>query len=427
MVTYRSVQNPCSAVANISLNRKVHNHVSPTKWRAALFDSLSKHFLEYRLLRCLVSSALGPKNRGLSRESGQDHRYHYHRYPEHPATRRFFHIAERLRLRNFILIFLFVCLYGHANPTLAQQTIDEDDVVRVSTELLLFPIRIRDKKGQAVPGLTEQDLILKDQDRVTTGLYFSPGADRVALMFALDQSGSLREIISQQQDAALALFSRFGERSSVAVLRFSNTSLLASPFTGDVAKARAAFRFSAAPNRQTALFDAAANAVSGFDDLPRLRAERRIVVLISDGLDNRSRTSADSVINAALERRISFYVIHLPLFEPRDGRLAVRRPTKGFKELAEKTGGKYFLVGDEKSALLPKQNDLTPIFLAIEEDLKSQYLLGFYISETARDNRKHDFSVSLKPQGAEYSVGRLGYSRTHKFSINLPPGSTKLP
>jgi Ca-activated chloride channel family protein len=210
-------------------------------------------------------------------------------------------------------------------------------------------------------------------------------------------------------------------------LRFSGTTLLAAPFTKDAAEARSAFKFSAAPNQQTAIFDAAAIAVSAFAELPRVRSERRIVVLISDGLDNLSKTSAASVIKAAQEKRVSFYVIHLPLFEPIDGRLAVRRPTKGFKELAEKTGGKYFLVGDEKSALLPRQNDLTPIFQAIEEDLKSQYLLGFYISEASRDNRKHVFSVSLKREGLEYSVGRMGYSRTHKFFINLPPGTTKLP
>ena len=326
------------------------------------------------------------------------------------------------------LLLLFVCLYVTVPAiSFAQQTTDEDEVVRVSTDLLLFPVRIRDKKGQTVAGLTDQDLSLKDPDQVTTGIYFSPGADRVALLFALDQSGSLRDIIEQQQEAALALFSRFGERSSVAVLRFSNTASLAAPFTQDAAAARAAFRFSAARNQQTAIFDAAANSVKAFDDLPRVRSERRIVVLISDGLDNRSKTSAESVINAAHEKRVSFYVIHLPLFEPRDGRLEVRRPTKGFKDLAEKTGGKYFLVGDAKSALLPKQNDLTPIFQAIEEDLKSQYLLGFYISEASRDNRKHVFSVSLKPSGIEYSVGRMGYSRTHKFFINLPPGTKQLP
>jgi Ca-activated chloride channel family protein len=367
--------------------------------------------------------------RGFSREPGQDHRHHDHRHSQHSALRPFFRLAERQTLRLAVLLPLLVCLFVAApfNTALAQETADDEDVVRVNTDLLLFPIRIRDKKGQAVPGLTEQDLALKDEDQVTTGMYFTPGADRVALLFALDQSGSLRQIISQQQEAALALFSRFGERSSVAILRFSDTASLVAPFTTDVAAARAAFRFAAAPNQQTAIFDAAAQAVTAFDDLPPVRAERRIVVLISDGLDTRSRTSANSVIDAAWKRRVSFYVIHLPLFEPRDGRLEVRRPSKGFKELAEKTGGKYFLVGDARSALMPRENDLTPIFQAIEEDLKSQYLLGFYISESSRDNRRHVFSVSMKRQGIEYSVGRFGYSRTHKFMINLPPGAKKLP
>jgi len=377
------------------------------------------------MLECAL---LRPETRGFSREPGQDHRHNDNRYPQHSSLRPFFRLAERLLLRLTILLPLLACFFLTATPitVLAQQT-DDEDVIRVNTDLLLFPVRIRDKKGLAVAGLTDQDLSLKDPDQVTTGLYFSPGADRVALMFALDQSGSLRQIISQQRDAALALFSRFGERSSVAILRFSSTATLVAPFTKDLDNARAAFRFTAGSNEQTAIFDAAASAVAAFDDLPPVRSERRIIVLISDGLDTRSRTSADVVINAALEKRVSFYVIHLPLFEPRDGRLQVRSPSKGFKELAEKTGGKYFLVGDAKSALMPRENDLTPIFQAIEEDLKSQYLLGFYISESSRDNRKHVFSVSMKPQGVEYSVGGKGYSRTQKFMINLAPEAKKLP
>lgn len=377
------------------------------------------------MLECVLLRLV---TRGFSCEPGQDHRHYDHRYTQHSALRSFFRLAEGLLPSFTILASLLACFFIAANFTtvLAQQTESDEDVVRVNTDLLLFPVRIRDKKGQAVAGLTEQDLALKDQDQVTTGLYFSRGADRVALMFALDQSGSLRQIISQQQEAALALFSRFGERSNVAILRFSDTASLVAPFTKDLDAARAAFTFSAARNEQTAIFDAAARAVTAFDDLPPLRSERRIVVLISDGLDTRSRTSAGSVITAALERRVSFYVIHLPLFEPRDGRLEVRRPSKGFKDLAEKTGGMYFLVGDAKSALMPRENDLTPIFQAIEEDLKSQYLLGFYIAESSRDNRKHVFSVTMKPEGVEYSVGGKGYSRTQKFMINLPPGTKKL-
>jgi Ca-activated chloride channel family protein len=380
-----------------------------------------------RMANCAYELS-APKHEGIRYEPRQDHRHHHHRAAEHPVFRSFFRLIPRPAFSRIALGCLLICFCFSAynNRATAQDPpADDDDVIRVNTELLLFPIRIRDKKGQAVAGLTEQDLTLKDGDKVTTGLYFAPGADRVAMLFALDQSGSLREIISQQRDAALALFSRFGARSSVAVLRFSENASLALPFTKDTEAARSAFRFSAGSNRRTAIFDAAAHSLNAFDDLPFVRSERRIVVLISDGLDNQSAISYDSVIKTAVEKRVSFYVIHLPLFEPIDGRLEVRRPAKGFRELAEKTGGKYFLVGDRKSALMPKENDLTPIFQAIEEDLKSQYLLGFYIAESARDNRRHTLSVSLKPEAIQYSIWGRRFSRSHEFTIKLPSTSTK--
>src|SRR6185503_13201488 len=157
----------------------------------------------------------------------------------------------------------------------------------------------------------------------TSGLFFSAGVDRVALVFALDQSGSLREIVAQQQNAALALFSRFSDRSSLAVLRFSDVSELTATFDNDPANARSAFKFPAINNRHTAIFDAAEKSITTFNSLPRVRGERRIVILISDGLDNASRTRPAEVIRSAIETQVSFYTIHIPLFEPRDGRLAV--------------------------------------------------------------------------------------------------------
>ena len=290
--------------------------------------------------------------------------------------------------------------------------------MRVNTDLLLFPIRVRDKRSLQ-QRLNEADLSLKDSDGVTTGLYFSAGADRLALVFALDQSGSLRAVIAQQREAALALFGRFGEKSRVAVLRFAERPSLIAEFGRDLESARNAFSFPAAPNQRTAIFDAAAEALRTFDSLPRVRSERRIVILISDGLDNASSTRVDRVIASALDKRVSFYVIHLPLFTPRDGRLAIRPPAKGFRELAEKTGGKFFLAADAKSALSPRPVDLTPVFQAIEDDLRGQYLVGFYLGDKANDGRKHRFSLSL-PEKVEYQLGSLGYAREHEFFVERP-------
>jgi VWFA-related protein len=313
----------------------------------------------------------------------------------------------------------------------AQEPATAGEVVKVNTDLLVFPIRVRDKRGPAATALTERDLLLKDEDHVTAGLYFYPGSDRVSLVFALDQSGSLREIISQQREAALALFARFSGRSQVAVIRFAEKPSLATPFGRDISAARDAFSFPVLVNQHTAIFDAAAAAVYAFAGLPRVRSERRIVILISDGLDNVSSVKASSVIEAAFRRQVSFYVIHLPLFEPRDGRLVVRSPAKGFRQLAEKTGGRYFLAGSGRSPLATQTTgeniDLTPVFRAIEEDLRSQYLLGFYMGEGASALGKRRFTISV-PSGVEYQLGAYGYSRTHEFfNVNPSPNSQKAP
>jgi Ca-activated chloride channel family protein len=333
----------------------------------------------------------------------------------------FVRTAARFSLRIAWVAVFLIALWP--SGLLAQEpTTDDDEVVKVNTDLLVYPIRVRDKRRPAASSLTDRDLTLKDDDHVTAGLYLYPGADRVALVFALDESGSLREIVSEQRAAALALFGRFGERSSVAVMRFAEQPELVVPFGRDTTTAGEAFRFPVKPNQHTAIFDAAAAAVRAFDTLPRVRSERRIVILISDGLDNASSTKASAAIQAALAKQISFYVIHMPLFAPRDGHLAVRPPTKGFRDLAEKTGGKYFLVGNVSSALsLPANrsgNDLTPIFLAIEEDLRSQYLLGFYAGEASRDGRIHRFKVSL-PAGVEYQVASYRYSQSHEFFVKM--------
>lgn len=319
---------------------------------------------------------------------------------------------------------LFVCFSASVAPVVAQdQSATDDEVLRVTTDLLLFPARVRDKSGKRPNGLNEKDFSLKDPDAVTSGLYFSAGVDRVAMVFALDQSGSLRDVISKQRDAAIGLYRRFSTLSSIAVLHFSHRPTVAAPFVRDVSSALGAFDVRAHDNQPTAIFDAAAQAVEMFKTLPRIRSERRIVVLISDGLDNFSRAKPDSVINAARTDRVSFYIIHLPLFEPRDGRLAVRRPAGGFRDLAEKTGGKYFPAHD--SPLAPRATvNLTPIFEAIEADLRSQYLIGFYLNETANDGRRHNFSLSVPP-GFEFQIPARGYSRTQKFFVERPREALK--
>ena len=138
------------------------------------------------------------------------------------------------------------------------------------------------------------------------------------------------------------------------------------------------------------------------------RAGFAIVLLMSDGLDTLSSTKYAEVVAAARDRGVSFYVIHFQLFTPGGGRLVPRPPSKGFRELAEQTGGRYFRIGDAKSALDPHaQYDLAPVFEAIDNDLRGQYVLGFYPRETSRDGQPHQVAIGLANRKSKLRVHQV--------------------
>jgi Ca-activated chloride channel homolog len=291
------------------------------------------------------------------------------------------------------------------------QEIQPDDVIRVRTDLVAVPLTVTDSRGRRIADLKQQDFILTDDGRLTRIDYFASGADRIALSFLLDNSGSLREQLSRQRDAAMGLFARFGPGSSVAVIRFGQQARLLAPFTSETESARAAFSVPVNLSERTAIFDAAIAAIRAYAPRGENSPERRIVILISDGLDTASKTTAPQAIAAANRTNVSFYVIQLPLFTPRDGRLVPRPAAKGFRDLADRTGGKYFVAGTARSALDPNTPvDLGPVFAAIEEDLRSQYVIGFYPGEASRDGQTHRAAISVSKSRMKVHQLRTSYS-----------------
>lgn len=308
--------------------------------------------------------------------------------PAHPVSRLF----------AFVVLLFISSLFNATQPrTFAQETeTSPDDVVRVRTDLVTIPAFVTDTHGRRINNLKQTDFSVRDNGREVALSYFAVGAEHVALAFALDASGSIREIISQQRDAALRLFTHFKQGSRVAVLHFGEKAQLAVPFTTDTTKAEPAFTSYLPLSRRTAIFDGAITALRAFAVGEGNPLERRILILISDGLDTASNTRAATVIREARALNVSIYVIHLPLYAPHDGRIAVRPPAKGFRDLAEKTGGQYFLIGDTKSALDPQATiDLAPIFQAVEEDLQGQYVLGYYPDDAARTTDLHRIEINL--------------------------------
>src|SRR5918912_619600 len=144
--------------------------------------------------------------------------------------------ARSVLLPGSFALSLSICLLTFAAEracVFAQSSSNEvsDDVIRVRTDLVTAAAFVTDAHGRRVSNLSQDDFVVREDGRIVKVEYFATGTERVALAFALDASGSARETIARQREIALALFSRFGSSSRVAVLRFGETAEWAAPFT----------------------------------------------------------------------------------------------------------------------------------------------------------------------------------------------------
>lgn len=308
------------------------------------------------------------------------------------------HAVNSSAQRPFLFIFRLCLITFLVTPhiNIYSQDDSDTDVVRVRTDHVTAPVFVTDSRGHRVMNLTATDFEVRDNGRIVKIEYFSAGAERVALAFVLDASGSIRDVISRQREVALALLSRFGGGSEVAVVRFAEKARIVAPFSRGLSEAMRAFDLPALENHRTAIFDSIATTIHAFDARRADVSERRIIVLISDGLDTASATRPRDVIEATKDRGVSIYSIQIPLYTPRNGRLRPRPASNGFRDIAEKSGGRFFLAGDAQSPLASQTSyDLSPIFKAIEDDLRGQYVLGYYPEPETQDGRIHRIDIKL--------------------------------
>lgn len=320
-----------------------------------------------------------------------------------------------------IITFLLALCVSHVRA----QT--DDEIIEVRTNLVTVPIIVTDRRRQPVAGLTVADFTLFTDDTPVQPALFTAGVERLALAFVLDASGSVREHIARQQQAARTLLDSFPETPRTAVFHFAAQAQLAAAFTTDADIIRHAFTTGTRPAGRTAIFDSALTVIRSFDSLPKRELERRILIVVSDGLDTASKVSPSTIINEANTRNISIYVLHLPLYTPRDGKLAPRTPAKGFRDLARLTGGNYYLVGDARAALNPHlAYDFTPAFNDITADLRSQYVLGFYpptqpFNDSNTPHTEHRIKVELtRPDKRKLRLRPLRQTYTLR-ALSAPP------
>ena len=297
---------------------------------------------------------------------------------------------------------------------------DDEDVLRIDTDLVLVDVTVTDAEGKPVRGLSADQFKLYEDGVERPISFFNVekrgGALRpVSVVFALDVSGSMTIEELQRLRSALQLFSqRLSEYPALfAVMAFGMEVKIIQGFTNDPQKLdRAMERLTREPNGlSTHTYDAVDDAIRLLvRKAPRTRERRlmkRAVVVVTDGFPVGDTVAARTVIERANAADVSIYTVTLPSFS-RVLASAERAPLPtplDVSGLVEKTGGTNVYATDK---------DFGALFRALAEEVTSAYVLAFYPpEEKRRDGLFHTIRIE-GPPGLQLRQSRPGYKSADK-------------
>jgi len=273
---------------------------------------------------------------------------------------------------------------------------DDEDVVRVNSNLVPVPATVVDTRGVAVTNLQLEDFELRidGQPNPITEIFRAESPVRMAMLF--DNSGSLSASREFEKHAAVRFFRNvLRPVDQAAVFAVSTDVLMAEPLTSNVQRLEYTIESFGKPEGGTSLFDAIIKAGTYL----RPYGGRRVIVIVSDGEDTTSRADFDTTIQRAMADDCQIYVVQTGLYDNANVRaLAAERR---MEEFAAQTGGAVYI---SKSVA-----DLDHAFAQIAADLAQQYILSYYPAPDKRDGRYHLIAVRIKTRPTARVRARKGF------------------
>jgi hypothetical protein len=161
--------------------------------------------------------------------------------------------------------------------------LDEDDVVRIDTQLVTVPVIVRDQSDRYVPDMRKEEFTLFEDNVEQPIAFFSLTSEPFHVVLLLDTSGSTEEKLRPIKNAASSFITQLQPADKVKVISFDDAVRSLCEFTGDRAELQRAIA-RVRSGEGTKLYDAMRAAVSS---LLRVKG-RKAVVIFTDGVDSYS-------------------------------------------------------------------------------------------------------------------------------------------
>jgi Ca-activated chloride channel homolog len=258
---------------------------------------------------------------------------------------------------------------------------DETATFRMDVKLVNLFVNVTDKTGAIVGGLGRDDFqVFEDGHPQKIAVFERQSELPLNLVLAIDTSGSTAKDLYLEQGASKRfIHALLREQDQMSLIQFATEVRQLVPFTNKAAQLERGLN-SLRVGDATALYDAI---YLGSDSL-RKKEGRKVLVLVSDGGDTAQSTTYPEALEQALRSEVMIYsIIDVPI-EASAGRDIGGE--HALITLSEQTGGKSFYASE---------GGLEKAFERVSEDLRTQYLIGYYPHNQEPGRSFHRLQVTV--------------------------------
>lgn len=255
--------------------------------------------------------------------------------------------------------------------------------LRMNVDMVLVPVTVTDPMNRLVTGLDQEDFqIFENNEQQKISSFASEDAP-VSIGIIFDLSGSMTSKLVRAKAAILQFIKTANPQDEFFVIGFNDRPALIEDFTSSVEDIQARLATVQSGHR-TALLDAIYYGIAKMKDA---RHERKALLVVSDGGDNRSRFTEGELRAEVRESNVQIYAIGV--FDPYAPTPEERMGPMLLDEICDESGGRLFRVDDV--------DEMSDIAEKISEELRNQYVIGYTPRDLARDGKWRKVKVKVNP------------------------------
>jgi Ca-activated chloride channel homolog len=267
---------------------------------------------------------------------------------------------------------------------------------RAETRLVVLHATVRNARGELVTNLERGAFTVYENGKRQPVTLFRRDDIPVSLGLLIDNSGSMRALRSKVEAAALALARASNPQDEIFVLNFNDKARIDVPFTSDVNVLEAGIaRVDSIGG--TAMRDALDMAQTYLSE--HGTRDRKVLLMITDGIDNASVVTRDRIEKQAEERDTVIFAVGLFGAEDR-----VKQGRHELDQLAERTGGMAYYPA--------RIDEIGPVALEIARQIRNQYTIAYAPMNQVLDGTYRAIRVTVSAPERLSVRTRAGYRAT---------------